>query len=107
MDAYGGAFVGRGFARRRYIGNIKATASAEIRFAPLEFDLGRSKLGVGFEGFFEVGLVSMKIADLFKAWYPSGGPGLLLIWNRFVVFRVEAGFSREGGALYLQSEHAF
>ncbi len=107
MDAYGGAYVGRGFARRRYIGNIKATASAEIRFAPLEFDLGRSKLGVGFEGFFEVGLVSMKIADLFKAWYPSGGPGLLLIWNRFVVFRVEAGFSREGGALYLQSEHAF
>ncbi len=107
MDAYGGAYVGRGFARRRFIGNIKATASAEIRFMPLEFNLGRSKLGVGFEGFFEVGLVSMKMAELFKAWYPSGGPGLLLIWNRFVVFRVEAGFSREGGALYLQSEHAF
>jgi len=107
MDAYGGAFVGRGFARRRFMGNIKATASAEIRFTPLEFRLGRNKLGLGFEGFVELGLVSMKIADLFKAWYPSGGPGLLLIWNRFVVFRVEAGFSREGGALYLQSEHAF
>ena len=48
-----------------------------------------------------------RFADLLKHWYPSGGPGLLLIWNRFVVFRVEAGFSREGGALYLQSEHAF
>ncbi len=107
MDAYGGAFIGRGFARRRFIGNFKAAASAEIRFAPIEFKIGRSKLGLGFEGFVELGLVSMKIADLFKAWYPSGGPGVLLIWNRFVVFRIEAGFSREGGALYLQSEHAF
>lgn len=107
MDAYGGAFIGRGFARRRFIGNMKAAASAEIRFAPLEFKLGRSKLGLGFEGFFELGMVSMKIADLFKAWYPSGGPGVMLIWNRFVVFRIEAGFSREGGAVYLQSEHAF
>jgi hypothetical protein len=55
MDAYGGAFVGRGFARRRFIGNIKATASAELRFAPLEFNLGRNKLGLGFEAFVEVG----------------------------------------------------
>ncbi|MBA3545091.1 MAG: BamA/TamA family outer membrane protein [Nannocystis sp.] len=107
MDAYGGAFVGRGFFRRRFLGNIKATATAEMRFTPLEFDIGRSKLGVGFEGFFELGLVAMKMEDLFKHWHPSGGPGLLLIWNRFVVFRVEAGFSREGGALYLQSEYAF
>ncbi len=107
MDAYGGAFVGRGFARRRYIGNIKATATAEIRFVPVEFSFGRHKLGVGFEGFFEMGLVSQQMADLFKSWYPSGGPGLLLIWDRFVVFRVEAGYGREGGALYLQSDHAF
>jgi len=107
MDAYGGAFVGRGFGRRRFMGNIKATASAEIRFVPLEFGLGRHKLAVGFEGFFELGLVSMRLADIFKYWYPSGGPGLLLIWDRFVVFRVEAGYSREGGAIYLQSEHAF
>jgi hypothetical protein len=107
MDSYGGAFIGRGFARRRFIGNFKAAASAEIRFAPLEFKLGRSKLGVGFEGFFDLGMVSMKIADLFKHWYPSGGPGVMLIWNRFVVFRIEAAFSREGGAIYLQSEHAF
>ena len=107
MDAYGGAFVGRGFARRRFTGKVKATATAEIRFVPLEFALGRHRLAVGFEGFFELGLVSMRIADLFKYWYPSGGPGLLLVWDRFVVFRVEAGYSREGSAIYLQSDHAF
>ena len=64
-------------------------------------------LELGFDGFLEIGMVSRKIADLFKYAYPSGGPGVLLIWDRFIVFRVEAGFSREGGAVYLQSEHAF
>jgi hypothetical protein len=107
MDAYGGAFVGRGFGRRRFIGNIKATASAEIRFVPVELRFGRHKLGLGFEGYAELGLVSMRLSELFKNWYPSGGPGVLLIWDRFVVFRIEAAFSREGGAIYLQSEHAF
>jgi len=107
MDAYGGAFSGRGFFRRRFLADIKATASAELRFTPLEFRIGRVKLGVGVNAFAEVGVVSMKIAELLKHWHPSGGPGLLFLWNRFIVFRVEAGFSREGGALYLQSEYAF
>ena len=62
---------------------------------------------IGFELFAEVGAVSNRVTDLYKYVYPTGGPGLLMIWDRFAVFRVEAGFSREGGALYLQSEHAF
>ncbi len=107
MDAYGGAFVGRGFARRRFIGEMKASAGAELRFRPVDLKLGRHRLGLGFDGFVEVGMVSRKLADLFKHAYFSGGPGVLLIWDRFIVFRVEAGFSREGGAVYLQSEHAF
>ena len=107
MDAYGGAYVGRGFARRRFIGNYKATAGFEMRFKPLERRLGRHHIGLGFESFFEVGMVSMRLAELFNHAYLSGGPGLLMIWDRFVVFRIETGFSREGSAIYLQSEHAF
>ena len=52
-------------------------------------------------------MVSQKLSDLLKYVYVSGGPGILLIWDRFVVFRIEGGFGKEGGALYLQSEHAF
>lgn len=107
MDAYGGAYVGRGFGRRRFIGKHKATAGFELRFAPVEFKIRRHTLGVGLELFVEAGLVAQTMSDLLKHWYISGGPGLLLIWDRFVVFRVEGGFGREGGALYLQSEHAF
>nr|WP_263430115.1 BamA/TamA family outer membrane protein [Nannocystis pusilla] len=107
MEAYGGAYVGRGFGRRRFIGKHKATAGFELRFAPVELKIRRHTLGVGLELFVEAGLVAQKMADLFKHFYISGGPGLLLIWDRFVVFRVEGAFGREGGALYLQSEHAF
>jgi hypothetical protein len=58
IDAYGGAFVGRGFARRRFIGEMKATAGAELRFRPVDVKIGRHKLGLGFDGFLEVGMVS-------------------------------------------------
>ncbi len=107
VDAYGGAFVGRGFVRRRFIGDFKALATAELRFTPLERKLGRHVGTLGVELFAEVGAVSNRVGDLHKYIYPSGGPGLLMIWDRFAVFRVEAGFSREGAAVYLQTEHAF
>jgi hypothetical protein len=37
----------------------------------------------------------------------SGGPGVLLIWDRFAVIRLEGGFSRETKGFYLMTEHAF
>lgn len=108
MEAYGGAFVGRGFGRRRFIGKHKAAAGVELRFAPVEMRLWRGhRLGLGLELFLDAGAVSQKLSELLKYVYVSGGPGLLLIWDRFVVFRVEGAFGREGGAFYLQSEHAF
>lgn len=107
MDGYGGAFIGRGFTRKRFTGKIKATAGAELRSMPVELKFGRHTIGVGWEGFFEMGLLSQKIADIFKHWHPSGGTGLLLIWDRFVVLRVEVAGSREGAEFYVQSDHAF
>lgn len=107
IEAYGGVFVGRGFGRRRFLGKHKATAGVELRFAPVEFKILRHTLGIGLELFTEVGAVSQRLDALLKHVYVSGGTGLLWVWDRFVVFRVEGAFSREGGALYLQSEHAF
>lgn len=107
VEAYGGAFVGRGFGRRRFIGKHKGTAGFELRFAPVELKIRRHTLGLGLELFVEAGMVAQQMSELLKHVYVSGGPGLLLIWDRFVVFRVEGGFGREGGALYLLSEHAF
>ncbi len=107
VDGYGGAMVGRGFVRRRFIGKSKAMATAELRFVPLDKKLGRHTASLGVELFAEVGAVAMEIGELYKHIYPSGGPGLLMIWDRFAIFRIEAGLSREGAAVYLQAEHAF
>jgi outer membrane translocation and assembly module TamA len=107
VDAYGGAFVGRGFVRRRFIGDAKALATTELRFSPLDRKFGSHTGSFGVTLFAELGAVASRVPDLYKHIYPSGGPGLMMIWDRFAVFRVEAGFSREGAALYLQTEHAF
>jgi len=107
VDAYGGAFVGRGFVRRRFIGKAKALAAAELRFTPLTRKLGNHIGDLGVTLFAELGAVAGRLADLHRHLHPSGGPGLIMIWDRFAVFRVEAGFSREGAAVYFQSEHAF
>lgn len=107
IDGYGGAYIGRGFTRKRYIGNVKAMTALELRYMPVELKFGRHTLGIGWEGFIELGMVSMRVADIFKHVYPSGGSGILLIWDRFVPLRVEVAGSREGAELYVQSEHAF
>lgn len=107
MDGYGGAYIGRGFTKKRFIGKVKATAGAELRYMPVELKFGRHTIGVGWEGFLELGFISMRLADMFKSWSPSGGNGLLLIWDRFVVLRVEVAGSREGAEIYVQSDHAF
>jgi hypothetical protein len=89
------------------IGEFKALATAELRFTPLERRLGRHRGALGVSLFAEAGAVTRRLADLPRHVLPSGGPGLIMIWDEFAVFRVEAGFSREGAAVYFQSEHAF
>ncbi len=107
LDGYGGAFIGRGHELRRFIGNHKATTGVELRYVPIEFMLGRAHVAVGMEFFAEVGTVAQQLSGLLKRGYFTGGPGLLIVWDRFVVLRLDYAFSREGEAFYLQSEHAF
>lgn len=107
IDGYGGAFIGRGFTRKRFLGKFKAMTALELRHMPVELKIGRHTLGIGWEGFIELGAVSQRLQDLLKHVYPSGGTGLLLIWDRFVPLRIEVAGSREGAELYVQSEHAF
>lgn len=106
-DALGGASAGRGWMRRRYIGRLKAFGSLELRFEPVEFKLRGHTLGIGLKGFVDLGMVAQQMADLPKHWHVSGGTGLSLIWDRFAVLRLDAGFSRESFGIYFMSEHAF
>jgi outer membrane protein assembly factor BamA len=106
-DGFGGSNAGRGWIRRRYIGRHKAFASLELRFEPLEFKIRRKYIGLGIKGYVDLGLVAQTMSDMLVHWHVSGGPGVLLIWDRFAVIRVDGGFSRETSGFYLQTEHAF
>ena len=64
-------------------------------------------VGIGVKGYFDMGMVSQTISGLPNHLLVSGGPGVLLIWDRFAVIRLEGGFSRETKGFYLMTEHAF
>lgn len=106
-DGLGGAAAGRGWMRRRYIGRLKAFGSLELRFEPLELKVRRHTLGIGLKGFVDLGVVAERMQDLPKHWHVSGGTGLQVIWDRFAVLRLDAGFSRESFGIYFINEHAF
>ncbi|HEY8378725.1 MAG TPA: hypothetical protein VIK91_19670, partial [Nannocystis sp.] len=106
-EALGGAAAGRGWMRRRYIGRYKAFGSLELRFEPLELKIRRHTLGIGLKGFVDLGLVAQRVRDLPHHWHVSGGTGLQIIWDRFAVLRLDAGFSRESYGVYFLNEHAF
>lgn len=107
VDAIGGMTAGRGWMRRRFVGKHKAFASVEVRFDPIEFKIRRKVVGLGMKGYVDVGMVSQTLTGLPNHLLVSGGPGVLLIWDRFAVIRMEGGFSRETKGFYLMTEHAF
>jgi hypothetical protein len=106
-DGLGGTSTGRGWLRRRYIGKQKAFASVELRFEPVEFKLGKHRLGLGIKGYVDLGMVAQQLGDLPLHLHVSGGPGMLIVWDRFAVIRLDGGFSRETRGFYLMTEHAF
>lgn len=107
VDGIGGMTVGRGWMRRRFVGKHKAYASVELRFDPIEFKLRRKTVGIGMKGYVDMGMVAQTLTGLPNQLLVSGGPGVLLIWDRFAVIRLEGGFSRETAGFYLMTEHAF
>lgn len=107
VDAVGGMTAGRGWMRRRFVGRHKAYASVELRFDPIEIKIRRKTVGIGMKGYVDMGMVAQTISGLPNYLLVSGGPGVLLIWDRFAVIRLEGGFSRETKGFYLMTEHAF
>lgn len=52
-------------------------------------------------------MVAQQLGDLPLHLHVSGGPGMLMVWDRFAVIRLDGGFSRETRGFYLMTEHAF
>ena len=105
-EGIGGRDTGRGYFRRRFIGPTKLYASVEFRVEPYEFRILGRTLTPALKGFMDVGYVRGP-GQLGVRPIVSGGPGLYLVWDRFFVFRIDAGFSPEGRGVYFTTNHAF
>jgi hypothetical protein len=107
VQGLGGRKAGRGFFRRRYAAPVKGLSITELRYQPIEFNLLRRTVGIGFKGFMDIGEVFQSDAILADGFRISGGGGLFLVWDRFFVFRGDVAVSREGVQWYILSGHAF
>ena len=105
-EGIGGRDRGRGYFRRRFIGPTKIYGSVELRVEPYEIRIFKRTLLPGFKGFMDVGYVDGSGQQDARP-IISGGPGVHFVWDRFFVFRVDAGFSPEGYAVYVTTDHAF
>jgi len=107
IESLGGRFIGRGFYRRRFIGDTKAVVMTELRYTPIDFKLLRWSVGLGVRGFVDMVKVFQANESLHASLHPSGGGGLYVLWDRFFVLRMDFGYSAEGAGLYLAGGHPF
>ncbi|HFE45105.1 MAG TPA: hypothetical protein ENJ18_06365 [Nannocystis exedens] len=107
MDGLGGLSFGRGYYRRRFIGDTKAAVMTELRYTPINFKLLRWSVGLGVRAFVDVVKVFQANESLHANLHPSGGGGLYVLWDRFFVLRGDFGYSAEGAALYISGGHPF
>ncbi|MCB9715365.1 MAG: BamA/TamA family outer membrane protein [Myxococcales bacterium] len=105
-EGIGGRDTGRGYLRRRFVGPTKLYASVELRVEPYEIKIRKRTLTPALKAFMDVGYVRGPDQSGVRP-IVSGGPGVYVVWDRFFVFRVDAGFSPEGYGLYFTTNHAF
>jgi len=106
-EGIGGLYIGRGFFRRRFVGNAKIYDTTEIRFEPYEFKLFRWFFSPGLKAFMDVGKVFGKNQSIIENMQISGGGGVYFVWDRFFVMRLDVGVSREDYGIYVTSSHTF
>lgn len=107
-EGLGGAYTGRGYFRRRFIGDLKVAASAELRVEPHEFKTGRWTLTPAFKPFVDLGYVADSDDGTGRPRLRhSYGGSIYFVWDKFEVLRVDAAASPEGFALLISADHAF
>jgi hypothetical protein len=107
VEGIGGRFRGRGFPRRRFVGSSKLYTSLELRAEPFDWEIRGRPISPGLKGFMDAGGAFEVDRRAWPNFHVSGGVGLYVVWNEFLVLRVDAGFSNEGYGIYLNTGHNF
>ncbi len=98
----------RGYHRNRFVGDVTALATWELRWSFAETDILKQHLGFTLAAFTDTGRVfdspgSMTLHD----WKIDAGGGLRLAWNLATIISFEYGVSEESGLFYMELGHQF
>ncbi len=98
----------RGFHRNRFVGEVTALATWELRWSFAEATIWKQHLQFMAAAFGDTGRVFDSVGGTtLRGWKFDGGGGLRLAWNVATIISFEYGVSEEGGLLYMELGHQF
>lgn len=98
----------RGYHRNRFVGEVTALATWELRWSFAEISVWKQHLRLMAAAFSDTGRVFDNVGGTtLRGWKFDGGGGLRLAWNVATVISIEYGISQEGGLLYMELGHQF
>jgi hypothetical protein len=98
----------RGYHRNRFVGNVDALATWELRWSFADTELWKQHLRFMLAGFGDTGRVFDEVGrTTLHDWKFSYGGGLRLAWNLATVVSFEYGRSEESGLFYMELGHQF
>jgi outer membrane protein assembly factor BamA len=98
----------RGYHRNRFVGDVTALATWELRWSFAETTIWKQHLHFMVAGFGDTGRVFDNPGSMtLRGWKFDVGGGLRLAWNLATVISFEYGVSEEGGLFYMELGHQF
>lgn len=104
----GGWMTLRGYHRNRFVGEVTALATWELRWSFAETTILKQHLRFMAAAFGDTGRVFDSLGGTtLRDWKFDAGGGLRLAWNVATVISFEYGMSEEGGLFYMELGHQF
>ena len=98
----------RGFHRNRFVGDVTALATWELRWSFAETVVWKQHLRFMLAAFGDTGRVFDNVGSTtLRGWKGDVGGGLRLAWNLATLISFEYGVSEEGGLFYMELGHQF
>ena len=96
----------RGYHRNRFVGDVTALATWELRWSFAETVVWKQHLRFIPAAFGDAGCVFDNVGTTtLRGWKGDVGGGLRLVWNLATLISFKYGVSEEGGLFYMELGH--
>jgi outer membrane protein assembly factor BamA len=98
----------RGYHRNRFVGDVTALGTWELRWTFGQTEILKQHLSFMLAAFADTGRPFDSVGSMTaRDWKFDGGGGLRLAWNLATLISFEYGVSEEGGLFYMELGHQF